>query len=154
MQKKTTTRQSPVTEEQDVYTFERENGMWYIVLPPYLERGWDKRELLMAEGAHKFLNVLSNGASKLRIRIGTQPLEGAGKLEVVEHCDAPKGGAIYLYTPADNRLNPALFWICDLALFVFGDIPDHIYVQRLLVNGNAFLHPKNGPETIGTRTPS
>lgn len=123
-------RQSPESEEQGIYTFKREEGMWYIHLPCYLEQGWDKQDLRMAEGAHKFLNVVSNGAKKIRLRISLHPRDGAGKLELVEHCQAPKGGAVYLFTPP-GQSQGALFWICDLALFVFGDLPDWIYVERL-----------------------
>jgi hypothetical protein len=123
-------RENPVKEEQDMYTFKREKGMWYIDLPWYLQHGWDKQDLRMVEGAHKFLNVISNGAKKIRLRISLQPQEEAGVLELVEHCLAPKGGAIYLFTSAKGHAHGTLFWICDLALFVFGDMPDRFYVQR------------------------
>jgi hypothetical protein len=94
----------------------------------------------MAEGAHKFLDTLSNGAKKLRLRISTQPLPNAGTLELVEHCEAPRGGAIYRFLPTRDQVQDSLFWICDLALFVFGDMPDRIYVQRLRAQANHTSH--------------
>lgn len=90
--------------------------------------------------AHKFLNVLSNGAQKLRLRMSLHPQEGAGRLDLVEHCGAPKGGAIYRFTPPAGQANGGLFWICDLALLVFGDLPDRIYVQRLSPKDESVFH--------------
>ncbi|HVF97719.1 MAG TPA: DUF6717 family protein [Flavisolibacter sp.] len=133
-------------EEKEVYTFKREEGRWYICLATYLSHGWSKRELELTEGAHKVLNMLSNGAKKLRLRLGHKPFEGANVLELVEHCPAPKGGGIYLLNP--EKQNHGLYWICDLALFVFGDIPDRIYVKRLplrdkeVVKAAEFYPPK------------
>jgi hypothetical protein len=125
------TIQNTDKEEQDIYTFKQEDNVWYIHLPQFLERGWKEQDLCLAEGARKFLNLLSNGAKNLHLRISTQPLPNAGTLELVEHCEAPRGGAIYLFMPAAGHSQGELFWICDLALFVFGDMPDRIYVQRL-----------------------
>ncbi|HVG15389.1 MAG TPA: DUF6717 family protein, partial [Chitinophagaceae bacterium] len=109
-------------EEQTVYTFIREGGRWYIYLTAYLNQGWGKQDLELVEGAQKVLNTLSNGAKKLRLNLSLEPFEGANVLELVEHCPAPKGGGIYLYNPSAEH-NSNLYWICDLALFVFGDIP-------------------------------
>jgi hypothetical protein len=117
-------------EEQTVYTFLQEGGRWYIYLAAYLNQGWGKQDLELVEGAQKVLNTLSNGAKKLRLNLSLEPFEGANVLELVEHCPAPKGGGIYLYNPSAEH-NSNLYWICDLALFVFGDIPERIYVNRL-----------------------
>ena len=140
----TTNRQvNPVNEEQDAYTFKREDGQWYIQLPASLEKGWSKPELRLTEGAPKFLNTLSNGAPRLRLRISLERHAGWDVLELINHCEAPKGGAIYLFTPGGEQAFSSLFWICDLSLFVFGDMPEHIYVLRLPVKGHAALHSGN-----------
>jgi hypothetical protein len=81
MQVQNNSRQNPATNEQDIYTFIREDNLWYIHLPSFLDSGWNKPELRMAEGAPKFLNFLSNGSKHLRLWISTQPQEGAGILE-------------------------------------------------------------------------
>ena len=135
MQIQKAAQQDPAIEGQGMYTFEREEGMWHVHYPRYPERGWDRRDLRMAEGAHKFLNALSNGVKKLRLQISVQPQENAGKLELVEHCK--DSSAVYLFTPATGQSSDALCWICDFALFVFGDMPDSIYVQRLPLKENS-----------------
>jgi hypothetical protein len=124
-------QQYPDSEAPDIYTFRREEGIWYIHLPAYLEQGWSKTDLQMVEGAHKFLNRIANGTKKVRLRLCTTPVEGAAMLALVEHCDAPRGGAIYNYQRGKDQTRDELFWICDLALLVFGDLPERIYVQRL-----------------------
>lgn len=117
-------------EERTIYTFKQEDRRWYIHLAPYLLPGWSKQDLELTEGAHKVLNTLSAGSKKLHLRLSLEQFEGANVLELVEHCPAPKGGGIYLFNP-EKEYNSNLYWICDLALFVFGDIPERIYVKRL-----------------------
>lgn len=124
-------KDSLAEEPADIYTFKREDGRWYIHLAEYLQHGWSKHDLQMMEGAHKFLNRMANGAKKVRLRLGTAPLENADLLELIEVCEAPRGGGIYHFFSSRNSASHSLFWICDLALLVFGDVPPKIYVQRL-----------------------
>jgi len=141
------------TDAPDIYTFRREYGKWYIDLPAYLAQGWTKEDLQMVEGAHKFLNRISNGAQKLRLCLRTEPKEGADILELVEHCDAPRGGAIYLFRKNKEQTESELFWICDLALFVFGDMPERIYVERLSGKGKQRMEQKNEGQSYKEREP-
>jgi hypothetical protein len=113
------------------FTFKKEEGRWFIYLPEYLEHGWTKKDLEMVEGAHKLLNTIASGAPKVTLRLSTEPFDGADVLELMEHCPAPKGGAIYLLETCHGREISSFIWICDIALFVFGDLPEHIYVQRV-----------------------
>lgn len=118
-------------EEAHSHTFKREEGLWYIYLPEYLHQGWSKKDLQMTDGAHKFLNRISRGAEVLNLRFDTRASDGADVLDLLEYCGAPKGGALYVYTPGKGPLDGAVYWICDLALFVFGDLPQQIYIQRV-----------------------
>lgn len=111
------------------HTFKKEDGHWFIYLPDYLEQGFDKSDLEM-EGAYKLLNTIANGRHKVTLQLSTEPFDGADVLELIEHCDAPKGGAIYLLETCQGREINSFIWVCDIALFVFGDMPDRIYVQR------------------------
>lgn len=144
-------RQQTDAEATDIYTFRREEGQWYIDLPVYLSHGWTRQDLQMTEGAHKFLNRLAGGAQKLRLRLRTLPWEGSHTLELVEHCEAPSGGAIYLYRKDKGQSEGELFWICDLALFVFGDMPERIYVQRLPGKAGQRATQKNGEPLLKER---
>jgi hypothetical protein len=117
--------------EVKTYSFIKEEGTWYIHLPEYLEQGWSKKDLAMTEGAHKLLNTLAGGRYKVTLRLSREPFEGADVLELMEHCPAPKGGAVYLLESCHGKAISSFIWICDIALFVFGDMPEHIYVQRV-----------------------
>jgi hypothetical protein len=126
----------PVEDKQsthvvETYTFKKEEGRWYIYLPEYLEQGWSKQDLEMVDGAHKLLQTIGYGRNKVMLRLSTERFEGADMLEVIELCEAPKGGAMYLLDTCQGKELNALIWICDIALFVFGDMPEHIYFQRV-----------------------
>ena len=114
-------------EHQQVYTFRRQGSRWYIT---YLSGGWSMQDMELTEGADKFLNMLSNGLKKLQVRLSREVFDGSNLLQLVELCIEPKGGGIYLFNPG-RKSNSSLFWICDLALLVFGDIPERIYLKRL-----------------------
>ncbi|HET7897777.1 MAG TPA: DUF6717 family protein [Flavisolibacter sp.] len=111
------------------HQFIKEEGTWYIHLPEYLARGWRKSDLAMLEGTGKLLNILAQGRNKLDLQLSREPFPGAFMLELVEHCPAPQGGGIYLMEKCRGRSVDLLIWICDIALFVFGDMPEQIYLQ-------------------------
>ncbi|HYH14159.1 MAG TPA: DUF6717 family protein [Flavisolibacter sp.] len=115
----------------EVYTFRKESGHWYIDLPEYLEQGYSNNDLEMVEGTSKLLNTISNGSNAVTLRLSTEPFKGSDILELQEHCDAPSGGAIYLMERCQGREVAMLIWICDIALFVFGDMPQQIFFQRI-----------------------
>jgi hypothetical protein len=121
---------APVASIQ-THVFKKEEGRWYIDLPEYLAQGWSKRDLEMVEGADKLLNTIANGGKRVTLRLSTEPFEGADALELMDHCEAPKGGAIYLLDTCHGKEIGAFIWICDIALFVFGDMPEYIYFQRV-----------------------
>jgi hypothetical protein len=118
-------------EQITTYVFIKEAGQWYIDLPNYQEEGWLKNDLKMTEGARKLLNLIAHGHAKCTLRLSTMPFKGADVLELVELCEAPRGGGIYLMETAHGRQVNAMIWICDIALFVFGDLPQQIYLQQV-----------------------
>lgn len=117
--------------EVKTYTFIKEDRRWYIDLPEYLEQGWSKADLEMMEGASKLLNTIAQGKNHVSLRMSTQPFKGADVLELMELCEAPRGGGIYLMELCHGRDVSTFIWICDIALFVFGDLPEQIYVQSV-----------------------
>ena len=116
---------------QKTHVFKKEAGKWYIHLPQYLEQGWSKNDLQMEEGAHQLLSAVSSGRQRVTLKFSTRPFEGANELELMEHCAAPKGGAVYLMETCQGRATSSFVWFYDIALFVFGNFPDYIYVQRI-----------------------
>ena len=113
------------------HTFRREAEHWYIDLPEYLDQGGYLAELEMTEGTDKLLNTIAFGRNTITLRLSTEPFEGADVLDLIDHCEAPKGGAIYLLETCRGKEIGAFIWICDIALFVFGDIPERIYFQPI-----------------------
>ena len=57
--------------------FYKENGMWYIDLPEYLEAGLGtKNNLLMVAGADTLLDILSNNGTEITIEFGDERFDG------------------------------------------------------------------------------
>lgn len=115
-------------EPAGVYHFIKESGCWYIDLPQFLARGGSKNDLQMVEGADALLRLMARGKSNIYIRMDTEPFDGADVLELVQLCDAPKGGGYYLMHTCRSRIINKKIWLCDVTLFVFGDMPQRIYV--------------------------
>jgi hypothetical protein len=110
------------------YTFVKEDTTWYIDLPGYLDGGGDKEDLRLRAGTNRLLTILAGKRRRVTVTIDTEPFEGAEVMELVAHCEAPRGGAIYLMET--GREASVLIWICDIALFVFGDMPTSIYFKK------------------------
>jgi hypothetical protein len=113
------------------YSFFKEAERWYIHLPGYAEQGFHKDDLELVRGAGQLLNTFANGQTKLSLRLSQAPFEDADALELIAHSPVPGGGAIYLLETCHGRNVSRFIWICDIALFVFGDLPEHIYLQCL-----------------------
>lgn len=117
----------PGHHDQRTYTFIKEDTTWYVDLPEFLARGGDKEDLRLRAGTNRLLKMLAGKSRRITLAIDTEPFEGAGVLDLVTHCEAPRGGAIYR---RDTGNAGVLIWICDIALFVFGDMPERIYFKK------------------------
>src|SRR4051812_32377130 len=93
---KTTSRVHTSNEPNTIYSFTKEGQQWFIDLPDYIARGGSKFDLLMVEGADTLLNFIANGKKIVTIQMDRQPFDGAEVLELVELCEAPKGGGYYV----------------------------------------------------------
>lgn len=114
--------------DQHTYTFVKEDTTWYIDLPDYLAQGGEREDLRLRAGTNRLLKMLAGKSRTVAVTIDSEPFEGAGVLELVDHCPAPRGGAIYLMERGHEA--SVLIWICDIALFVFGDMPTRIYFKK------------------------
>ena len=125
--------------DRRVYNFYKQNGRWYINLPKYIERGGRKTDLEMVAGADQMLEVMAGGRKKLTLELDREFFAGADLLELEELCAAPMGGGYYtLHTYHGKEINKRM-WLCDVVLFVFGDMPEKIFVKKL----DHRLHEKN-----------
>jgi hypothetical protein len=119
------------------HTFYKENGLWYIDLPEFLEAGLGtKNNLLMVAGADTFLDKLSNNGDRVSVQIETAPYAeqqyaltkiGMGKdqalLDAVGHAPVDYGA---YYKASDGHI----LWLCPVTEYVFGgDYPNDIYIR-------------------------
>lgn len=112
------------------YTFYKDDDGWYIDLPGYVKQGGDKEDLQLKAGTGKLLRKFARGKERVTLAIDTEPFDGADVLELTELCGDKRGGAIYLMESRYGPTHSSLFWICDIALFVFGDMPEKIYIRK------------------------
>tara|TARA_R110000737_G_scaffold90497_2_gene122820 strand:- start:507 stop:830 length:324 start_codon:yes stop_codon:yes gene_type:complete len=104
------------------FTFEKEQDeRWYVVLPEWTG---DKEELEMVAGADSFLDILAQGETTVHATMSTDPFDGyTYKLEFVEH----EGGGGNYHLTSDYYDFPV--WLCHVTKFVFGHLPENIYVS-------------------------
>ena len=112
------------------YRFVRQDEGWFLYLPEYVEQGGNKAALQMLEGADEILSIIARGKKHVSIYMDTTPFEDADLLELDELCDAPKGGGYYIMRSLRGKPYSRRMWLCDIVLFVFGDMPPQIFVRK------------------------
>jgi hypothetical protein len=115
----------------ETYKFIKEASGWYIDLPSYLEQGGSKGDLAMVAGADTMLDIMAEGNSEVTLAIDTKPFEQADHLELTEICSPTMGGGHYLLHTYKHHPIAHKMWLCSVTNFVFGYLPEHIYVQKL-----------------------
>lgn len=114
------------------HRFYREGSGWYIDLPQYLEQGGSKGDLAMVEGADTMLDIVANEAQDVTIKMDSKPFESADELQLTELCDPVIGGAYYLMKEFEGKEVNRQMWLCAVTEFVFGGMPEKIYVKRVI----------------------
>lgn len=112
------------------HTFIKEDNRWYIDLPEYLAAGGAKGELQMVEGADTMLEIMANERDHVTLTLDTKPFAGSDELSLVELCDPVIGGGIYLLETFEGRRLSHKMWLCPVTEFVFGGMPDNIYIKQ------------------------
>jgi hypothetical protein len=100
------------------YTFNKEEGLWYIDLP---EWQGTKGALQMVAGADTLLDNLSNNGTIITVAISTDN-KPTGFTTLKKMFHTPPNGAMY-----HKGLMPV--WLCDVTKFVFGNFPKQIHFQ-------------------------
>ena len=128
--------------------FYKENGMWYIDLPEFLEAGLgNKNNLLMVDGADTLLDILAGNkpnksadGTEVNVTFGNEPFDNythtltkksIGKnqslLDQVGHATV-EYGAYYNVKELDNHQ----VWLCPVTEYVFGgNYPDKIWINTI-----------------------
>ena len=110
--------------------YKEEHGGWFIDLPEYLQQGGSKGDLAMVAGADTMLDRIASGANRVTISIDTKPFENADELKLLEVCAPSMGGGYYLMKSFEGKQVNQQMWLCDVTNFVFGYLPEKIYVKR------------------------
>ncbi|MDE3023791.1 MAG: hypothetical protein KGI54_18400 [Pseudomonadota bacterium] len=100
-------------------TFEKENGQWYVVLPDW--KG-SKEDLAMVAGADTLLDKLSDNSNNIVLNVDIKPFKGMTGIAW-----ATSSTGDYMYNSMSVVNHP--FWLCSVAVFVFGNYPDNIYIK-------------------------
>jgi len=125
--------------------FYKEDGMWYIDLPAFLEAGLGTKEnLLMVAGADTFLDLLSDNTHKVSLVFSTKDFPyslcklnklhlGMDKeyLDKIGHAPVDYG-AYYDVVEMNKEPFQHKLWLCPVTEYVFGgNYPEEIYVKSL-----------------------
>lgn len=114
-----------------VHRFYKEGISWYIDLPEFLALGGSIGDLQMVDGADKMLDLVSKGGEEVTLQISTEPFEKADKLVLIEKCDPIIGGGYYFMEYFETIKVHQRMWLCGVTEFVFGDLPEQIFILRL-----------------------
>ncbi len=127
-----------IKEIKKTIDFVKENELWYVDLPEFIELGLGvKGNLLMVAGADKFLEMNSKGKSKVTVTVANRPFDDSRQmintsigvdvqmLEEYNHPIVKNGG---YYKVVDNAFE---MWLCPTLLYVFedNDYPPFIFFK-------------------------
>lgn len=119
--------------------FYKENGLWYIDLPEFLEAGLgNKNNLLMVDGADTFLDILSGNTDDVVVEFGDEQFDGHSYklnnltigmnkelLDKIGHAPVDYGA----YYSVD-QIEGHTLWLCPVTEYVFnGSYPENIYLK-------------------------
>jgi len=112
------------------HTFLKEHDQWFIYLPEYIAGGGTKADLQMVEGADAMLDMIADGKDRVIITLDTTLFNGADELTLLELCDPIVGGGYYMLHSFEGKTIMQQMWLCAVTEFVFGYMPDKIFIRR------------------------
>jgi hypothetical protein len=119
--------------------FYKENEIWYIDLPEFLDEGLGtKANLMMVDGSDELLDILSKNSTEVSVEFSHLPFEGATHtlraqqignnqdlLSKIGHAFVSYG----MYYKV-KELNEKRIWLCPVTEYVFGgSYPREIFVR-------------------------
>lgn len=113
-----------------VHRFVHEDSGWYIDLPVYIAQGGSKGDLQMIDGADTLLDMIAGEETEVSLQIDRHHFPGADQLTLTGLCDPLIGGGNYHLKTFEGKKVAKDLWLCDVTRFVFGDIPEKIFVKR------------------------
>ena len=128
--------------------FYKENNIWYIDLPEFLEAGLGtKANLMMVLGADKLLDILSNNGDNITVEFDDKPMLGhnaqlqlinMGKdqklLDAIGHAPVDYGAYYTAFSTGGlgYEFKISSVWLCPVTEYVFvGLYPKSIYIKLI-----------------------
>lgn len=112
------------------YKFIKTGKDWYIDLPEFIEQGGSVGDLQMIDGADTMLDMMAENETSVEMYVAREQFEGADLLKLIEKCDPYVGGGNYLMKKYEGKEINKMMWLCQVIEFVFGDIPQQIFVKK------------------------
>jgi hypothetical protein len=119
--------------------FYKENAIWYIDLPEFLEQGLgSKANLMMVDGSDNLLDILSQNSNEVTVEFSHLPFVGATHSLRAQQIGSNQdllskiGHALVSYGMYYNvrELNDMRIWLCPVTEYVFGgSYPREIFVR-------------------------
>ena len=112
------------------HAFIKEPAGWYIDLPEFIVQGGSKGDLQMVDGADSMLDMIAGGRDSVTLIIAEEPFDGADRMDLTEKCDPYIGGGYYLLRSWEGRPVMHTLWLCAVTEYVFGYLPEKIFIKR------------------------
>lgn len=113
-----------------IFNFTKENGTWHMDLPESWNQENAHNNITLMEGSETMLNLLSENCNQVKVALDTEPFDNADVLELMQLCHPfLDGGYYYMHNYAGQSIDYRI-WLCDVAKYAFGSIPERIYVKR------------------------
>jgi len=77
------------------------------------------------------LDIIAHGASSITLAFDDKPFEGGDKVILIEKCDPYIGGGNYVMPQWEGKTVDQRLWLCAVTEFVFGYVPENIFVRRV-----------------------
>jgi hypothetical protein len=123
---KNTIQKNPITLIRKTIRFVKEENLWYVDLPEFIEQGYGlKANLLMVAGADEFLELSSNGNTSVTATVSNRPFENSRQLvntsvgvdlEMLAQYNHPEVEHGGYYRLSENGF---VMWLCPTLLYVF-----------------------------------
>lgn len=115
--------------KRDFEFYKNKKGEWYLNLP---EWNGDPEDLQMVEGADKWLDLVSNNSSTVKLTLSDQQFDSAEVLTLLRIREENLGGGgIYFLESYHDKEVGLKLWLCEVTKFVFNAIPQKIYFSKL-----------------------
>lgn len=121
-----------INSENRIFRFYREpSGRWYVDLPEWKGGKW---HLEMVDGANTLLDELCDDENhEVYVQVSTKTGFKSDNIVLEKVADCTYDGADYVVAKSINGLYVKELWLCGVTAWVYGTMPDYIYLRKVFV---------------------